>query len=62
VAFRFTGEEREIDVAGIRGGAVPEFSAWRWERIERLPELVVPFKRAVYEQVVRAFRPFAAAG
>ena len=62
VAFRFTGDDGEIEVAGIRGGAVPEFGEWRWERIERLPELVVPFKRAVYEHVVHAFRPFAVSG
>jgi putative (di)nucleoside polyphosphate hydrolase len=62
VAFRFTGEESEIEVAGVRGGADPEFSEWRWESIERLPELVVPFKRSVYEHVVRAFRPFAMGG
>lgn len=59
VAFRFLGEESEIEVAGIRGGAVPEFSEWRWERLERLPALVVPFKRTVYEHVARAFLPFA---
>ena len=33
----------------------PEFSEWRWEKLERLPDLVVPFKRKVYEQVVAAF-------
>ncbi len=60
VAFRFTGEESEIEVSGVRGGMVPEFSEWRWECLERLPELVVPFKRAVYERVAREFRPFAA--
>jgi putative (di)nucleoside polyphosphate hydrolase len=59
VAFRFTGEESGIDVAGIRGGADPEFSEWRWESVLRLPELVVPFKRAVYEHVGRAFQSFA---
>ncbi len=59
-AFRFIGDEREIEVAGIRGGAEPEFGEWRWERLERLPELVVPFKRHVYEQVAREFQPFAA--
>ncbi|UVF17835.1 RNA pyrophosphohydrolase [Microvirga terrae] len=58
-AFRFTGTDDEIEVGGIRGGAVPEFSAWRWERLERLPDLVVPFKRAVYEHVAREFAPFA---
>ena len=60
LAFRFIGEESEIEVAGVRGGAEPEFSEWRWESLERLPELVVPFKRRVYEHVAREFRPFAA--
>ncbi len=60
LAFRFTGEDSEIDVAGVRGGAEPEFSEWRWESLERFPELVVPFKRRVYEQVARSFRRFAA--
>ena len=56
-AFRFEGEEREIDVAHPGGGKhKPEFSEWRWERLDRLPALVVPFKRTVYEDVVAAFR------
>lgn len=55
-AFRFTGEESEIDVERPGGGKhKPEFGAWRWERLERVPELIVPFKRNVYEQVVGAF-------
>ena len=58
--FRFLGEDEEIDVdrpAGGRHGA--EFDGWRWERFERLPELVVPFKRKVYEEVAAAFAPLA---
>ena len=39
---------------------MPEFDAWRWEQIDRLPELVIPFKRAVYERVIEAFRHLAA--
>lgn len=59
-AFRFTGEEREIDVLNPAGGAHPaEFVEWRWERLEALPALIVPFKRPVYEQVVAAFARFA---
>ncbi len=58
--FRFEGETEEIDVAQPGGGGhKPEFSSWRWERWEALPDLVVPFKRAVYEQVVRWFAPQA---
>ncbi len=56
-ALRFTGKESEIDVLHPGGGKhKSEFSEWRWEKLERLPELIVPFKRKVYEQVVAAFR------
>jgi putative (di)nucleoside polyphosphate hydrolase len=57
-ALRFTGDESEIDILNPGGGHEPEFIAWRWEKIERLPELVVPFKRPAYEQIVREFARF----
>jgi putative (di)nucleoside polyphosphate hydrolase len=60
-ALRFTGDEREIDVAHPGGGHKPEFLDWRWEPMQNLPALVVPFKRKVYEQVVAEFRRFARA-
>jgi len=57
--LRFVGEESEIDIDRPAGGAhPPEFDAWRWERLEAMPALVVPFKRKVYEEVVSAFAPF----
>jgi putative (di)nucleoside polyphosphate hydrolase len=58
-ALRFTGDEREIDVAHPPGGHAPEFLDWRWEPMQNLPALVVPFKREVYEQVVAEFSRFA---
>jgi putative (di)nucleoside polyphosphate hydrolase len=58
-AYRFTGDESEIDVERPGGGHKPEFGAWRWERLERIPELIVPFKRAVYEKVAGEFARFA---
>ena len=58
-AMRFTGDEREIDLAHPAGAQEPEFSAWRWEPVQNIPSLVVPFKRAVYERVVREFAPLA---
>jgi putative (di)nucleoside polyphosphate hydrolase len=58
-AMRFTGEDNEIDIASPGGGVhTPEFDAWRWERPALLPELIVPFKRHVYEEVVREFARF----
>ncbi len=59
-AFRFEGDESEINVLAPPGGHKPEFSSWRWEGLENVPALVVPFKRAVYEQVVAAFRHLVA--
>lgn len=57
-AFRFTGDDNEINI-DHPGGHRPEFDAWRWERLERLPSLIIPFKRPVYEQVVASFRNLA---
>jgi putative (di)nucleoside polyphosphate hydrolase len=55
-AFRFEGEDAEIDIARPGGGAFnPEFEAWRWAPIATVAEAVVPFKRPVYEAVVAMF-------
>lgn len=54
-ALRFTGDESEIDIKHPAGGHKPEFAEWRWEAMEKLPELIIPFKRGVYERVVREF-------
>jgi putative (di)nucleoside polyphosphate hydrolase len=59
-ALRFTGDEREIDIAHPAGGHEPEFIAWRWEEMAKLPGLIVPFKRNVYERVAKEFAKFAA--
>ncbi len=59
-AFRFEGSEDEINVQQPGGGRhKPEFDEWRWEAMERLPELIIPFKRPVYENVVAAFSELA---
>jgi putative (di)nucleoside polyphosphate hydrolase len=55
-AFRFLGDDSEIDVADPGDGTMPaEFDAWRWEALETLPDLIVPFKRDAYLQIVKAF-------
>ena len=59
-ALRFEGEESEIDIETPAGGQRPEFDAWRWEEIGRLADLIVPFKRPVYEKVIEAFSHLAA--
>lgn len=56
-AFRFDGDEAEFDLGAHHH---PEFDAWRWGYLAEAPDLIVPFKRAAYEAVVRAFELFAA--
>jgi len=58
-AFRFEGDEGEIAIDPPPGGHEAEFDAWAWKPMAELPELIVPFKRAVYEQVVAAFAHLA---
>jgi putative (di)nucleoside polyphosphate hydrolase len=60
--LRFTGDDGEIDVLSPGGGAhKPEFRAWKWEPMANVPGIVVPFKRLVYERVVKEFGKFAGA-
>ena len=51
--FRFIGTDADVNIAT----AHPEFRAWRWIDPDDLPRLIVPFKRALYEEVLAALRP-----
>jgi putative (di)nucleoside polyphosphate hydrolase len=56
--MRFYGDDSEIDI-GPRNGRKAEFDRWKWRPIEELPDVVIDFKRPVYEELVRVFAPFA---
>jgi putative (di)nucleoside polyphosphate hydrolase len=59
-ALRFTGNDKEIDVRTPGGGEhKPEFLEWRWEPVKNLTELIIPFKRKIYERVVHEFSRYA---
>lgn len=49
---RFTGTDADID---LEAHDPPEFCDWKWVEPALLPELIVPFKRAVYQAVVEGF-------
>jgi putative (di)nucleoside polyphosphate hydrolase len=51
-ALRFIGSDADIDLATEH----PEFDAWQWVPASRLPELIVPFKRQLYLDVLDEFR------
>lgn len=54
----FTGTDSDID---IHADDHPEFSEWKWADVEDLPDLIVPFKQAMYKKIVGRFRHHAKA-
>ncbi len=54
--YRYLGTDAQVNIAT----AHPEFGAWRWIGADDLVASIVPFKRAVYEEVVRSFRAYLA--
>jgi len=48
---RFLGADADVNIRT----AHPEFRAWKWADPRDLPDMIVPFKRALYEDVLRAF-------
>lgn len=49
--FAFDGTDADIDIQTPE----PEFRAWRWAQPADLPSMIVPFKKALYEQVLAGF-------
>ena len=51
--MRFTGVDSDINIAT----ETPEFTEWKWIEPAQLPDVIVPFKRDIYRQVVAEFSP-----
>jgi putative (di)nucleoside polyphosphate hydrolase len=49
--MRFNGDDSDINIAT----AHQEFSVWRWTEPAELPQLIVPFKRRIYEALITEF-------
>ncbi len=49
---RFEGSDSDVNIETDH----PEFSRWQWLSPDHLVENIVPFKRAVYTEVLNAFR------
>ena len=50
--FKFLGEDGDINIATEH----PEFSKWKWISKENLLKEIVPFKKSVYENVLKEFK------
>ena len=51
-AFEFTGQDSDINV----GTENPEFSEWKWTKIDTIIDNIVPFKREVYSKILKEFQ------
>ncbi len=49
--MRFIGEDSDVDIQTPE----PEFRAWKWAEPDELPAMIVPFKKKLYEDVLKAF-------
>ncbi len=56
-ALRFLGTDADIDIAT----ETPEFRAWRWAEMAELPDIIVPFKRHIYQEIIAEFGHLAEA-
>ncbi|MBU93338.1 MAG: RNA pyrophosphohydrolase [Chloroflexi bacterium] len=51
-AFQFTGKDNDINV----GTENPEFSEWKWTKMNLIVDNIVPFKRNVYSTILEEFK------
>lgn len=52
---RFLGRDEDVR---IEAAEHPEFRDWKWVEPSRLPELIVPFKRGLYERILKDFAEY----
>lgn len=54
-AMRFTGRDADINLETKH----PEFHTWKWAPFQQVPDLIVPFKRSLYLDLVQRFQHWA---
>ena len=52
--IKYNGTDQDINVQTQN----PEFNSWRWIKANKLIKVVVPFKKSLYEAVLREFKGF----
>lgn len=52
--FRFLGNDSDINIDTPH----PEFCEWKWANPHDLPELIVPFKRQLYIDILKVFSSY----
>ena len=54
--MEFEGSDSDINIHTEH----PEFSEWKWVPAPTLPDIIVPFKKQLYEDIVKLFAPYLA--
>tara|TARA_B100000945_G_C20392039_1_gene602784 strand:+ start:825 stop:1295 length:471 start_codon:yes stop_codon:yes gene_type:complete len=52
--LKFTGKDDEINLRTTH----PEFIEWKWVSPEKLPNIIVDFKKKLYEKLLLKIKPF----
>jgi len=52
--FKFLGNDSDINISTLE----PEFSRWRWSTEKQLVNSIVPFKKKVYQTVLKEFKEY----
>lgn len=52
--LRFTGSDADINIATPH----PEFCQWQWVEMKNLPDIIVPFKRQLYQAIIDEFTQY----
>ncbi len=55
IVARFTGVESDIN---LNAHQPAEFQNWKWVRAQEMLDLIVPFKKETYTQVIRLFKDY----
>ena len=51
--FKYLGQDIEINIKTQS----PEFIAWKWVEFTKLPDIIVQFKKQLYQDLVQEFTP-----
>ncbi len=51
--IKFLGTDADINI----NTSHPEFVDWRWAELDELHDIIIPFKRKLYNAVIDEFRP-----
>lgn len=52
--MKFLGRDAEINIATSQ----PEFQAWQWIEMQKLPSIIVHFKKKLYSDLVQEFQQY----